>query len=81
MWTDISELFIDTVVFDVSIYGRHSDYMFKRRIFIMGPEYFPPARMREIIDYLHEHDQRYHENGHCRMSPHHLFRHLPSIVS
>jgi alpha-glucosidase len=25
----------------------------------MDPEYFPPARMREIIDYLHKHDQRY----------------------
>ena len=25
----------------------------------MDLEYFPPARMREIIDYLHKHDQRY----------------------
>jgi hypothetical protein len=25
----------------------------------MDPDYFPPARMREIIDYLHKHDQRY----------------------
>jgi alpha-glucosidase len=25
----------------------------------MDPEYFPPPRMREIIDYLHNHDQRY----------------------
>lgn len=25
----------------------------------MDPEYFPPARMRDIIDYLHEHNQRY----------------------
>jgi alpha-glucosidase len=33
--------------------------MFKRRIFTIDPEYFPPARMREIIDYLHKHDQRY----------------------
>jgi alpha-glucosidase len=33
--------------------------MYKRRIFTMDPQYFPPARMREIIDYLHEHDQRY----------------------
>jgi hypothetical protein len=38
---------------------RTSDYMFKRRIFTMDPDYFPPARMREIIDYLHKHDQRY----------------------
>jgi alpha-glucosidase len=33
--------------------------MFKRRVFTMDPDYFPPARMREIIDYLHEHHQRY----------------------
>ena len=25
----------------------------------MDPDYFPPARMREIINYLHTHDQRY----------------------
>jgi hypothetical protein len=39
--------------------ARGLDYMFKRRIFTMDPDYFPPARMREIIDYLHKHDQRY----------------------
>ncbi|KAI0303290.1 alpha-glucosidase [Multifurca ochricompacta] len=35
------------------------DYMFKRRIFTMDPDYFPTSRMREIINYLHKHDQRY----------------------
>ena len=25
----------------------------------MDPVYFPPVRMRGIIDYLHKHDQRY----------------------
>lgn len=25
----------------------------------MDPVYFPTARMREIIDYLHSHNQRY----------------------
>jgi hypothetical protein len=25
----------------------------------MDQDYFPTARMREIIDYLHKHDQRY----------------------
>jgi alpha-glucosidase len=39
--------------------GRELDYMFKRRIFTMDPDYFPPARMREIIDHLHKYDQRY----------------------
>ena len=58
MWTDIGELLI-IVVFDTLIYDHYSDYLFKRRIFTMDPEYFPPVRMREIIDYLHKHDQRY----------------------
>ena len=60
MWTDIGELLMH-VVFDALLisYNHYSDYMFKRRIFTMDPEYFPPARMREIIDHLHKHDQRY----------------------
>ena len=36
-----------------------SDYMYERRVFTMDPQYFPTARMREIIDYLHKHNQRY----------------------
>ncbi|CAL1703163.1 unnamed protein product [Somion occarium] len=35
------------------------DYMFKRRIFTIDPDYFPMSRMREIVDYLHSHDQRF----------------------
>ena len=57
MWTDIGESLL--LWYLLSIYGHYSDYMFKRRIFTMDPEYFPPARMREIIDYLHKRDQRY----------------------
>jgi alpha-glucosidase len=59
MWTDIGESLFNFLWCFLSIYGRCSDYMYKRRIFTMDPEYFPPARMREIIDYLHKHDQRY----------------------
>lgn len=33
--------------------------MYKRRIFTVDPDYFPLAMMREIVDYLHSHDQRY----------------------
>ena len=33
--------------------------MYKRRIFTVDPDYFPLDRMREIVDYLHAHDQRY----------------------
>jgi alpha-glucosidase len=35
------------------------DYMQKRRVFTLDPDYFPLNRMREIVDYLHKHDQRY----------------------
>ncbi|KAH9483447.1 putative alpha/beta-glucosidase agdC [Psilocybe cubensis] len=35
------------------------DYMFQRRIFTVDPDYFPLARMREIVDYLHSHQQRF----------------------
>ncbi|OCH84572.1 alpha-glucosidase [Obba rivulosa] len=35
------------------------DYMYKRRIFTLDPDYFPLSRMQEIIEYLHAHDQRY----------------------
>ncbi|KZT11187.1 glycoside hydrolase family 31 protein [Laetiporus sulphureus 93-53] len=35
------------------------DYMYNRRIFTVDPDYFPLPRMREIIDYLHTHDQHY----------------------
>ena len=30
-----------------------------RLVFTLDPDYFPLARMREIIDYLHSHGQRY----------------------
>lgn len=35
------------------------DYMYKRWIFTNDPQYFPTDRMREIIDYLHGHEQQY----------------------
>ncbi|KAI0081490.1 alpha-glucosidase [Panus rudis PR-1116 ss-1] len=35
------------------------DYMDRRRIFTVDPQYFPLKRMREIVDYLHSHDQKY----------------------
>ncbi|KAJ4477621.1 alpha-glucosidase [Lentinula lateritia] len=35
------------------------DYMDGRRIFTVDPSYFPLDRMREIVDYLHTHDQKY----------------------
>ncbi|KAJ7161454.1 alpha-glucosidase [Mycena crocata] len=35
------------------------DYMDRRRIFTVEPDYFPMNRMREIVDYLHSQDQRF----------------------
>ncbi|KAG6818327.1 hypothetical protein H0H93_005954, partial [Arthromyces matolae] len=35
------------------------DYMDRRRIFTVDPQYFPLNRMREIVSYLHGHDQKY----------------------
>jgi hypothetical protein len=37
------------------------DYMYERRVFTLDPQYFPLNRMREIIDYLHAHNQQYSE--------------------
>lgn len=33
--------------------------MYKRRVFTVDPQYFPLSRMREIVSYLHSHDQQY----------------------
>ena len=60
MWTDIG-----TPIPSFSDHLQHkfddgfSDYMYKGRIFTVDPDYFPLDRMREIIDYLHSHQQRY----------------------
>ncbi|KAF7294555.1 Glycoside hydrolase family 31 protein [Mycena indigotica] len=35
------------------------DYMDRRRIFTVDPQYFPMNRMREVVDYLHAHDQHF----------------------
>jgi alpha-glucosidase len=35
------------------------DYMDRRRIFTLEPNFFPLKRMRDIVSYLHSHDQKY----------------------
>jgi hypothetical protein len=37
------------------------DYMDRRRIFTVDPQYFPMNRMRDIVDFLHSHEQHYSE--------------------
>ncbi|KAF2646100.1 hypothetical protein P280DRAFT_512306 [Massarina eburnea CBS 473.64] len=35
------------------------DYMYLRRVFTLDPERFPINLMRELVDYLHDHQQHY----------------------
>ncbi|KAI1140562.1 glycoside hydrolase family 31 protein [Hypoxylon sp. FL0543] len=35
------------------------DYMYRRRVFSLDPDRFPLHKMRELVDYLHAHDQHY----------------------
>lgn len=35
------------------------DYMFERLIFTLDPDYFPKAKMREIVANLHSKNQHY----------------------
>ncbi|XP_006458746.1 hypothetical protein AGABI2DRAFT_183688 [Agaricus bisporus var. bisporus H97] len=35
------------------------DYMDRRRIFTVDPQFFPMNRMRDVVDYLHSHDQHF----------------------
>jgi alpha-glucosidase len=35
------------------------DYMFERWIFTLDPEHYPLAKVRELVDYLHAHQQHY----------------------
>ncbi|KAI0971585.1 glycoside hydrolase family 31 protein [Xylaria arbuscula] len=35
------------------------DYMYRRRTFSLDPERFPLDTMRDLVDYLHSHDQHY----------------------
>ncbi|KAG8693080.1 hypothetical protein FRC11_003182, partial [Ceratobasidium sp. 423] len=35
------------------------DYMYERQVFTNDPQYFPTAKIREVVSYLHKHDQQY----------------------
>ena len=58
MWTDIGEKRCPCTR-DRSATELSADYMYKRRVFTLDPDYFPLPRMQEIVNYLHSHDQRY----------------------
>ena len=55
MWTDIGTY----SSFHADYAHNGSDYMDRRRIFTVDPDYFPLNRMQEIISYLHAHGQKY----------------------
>jgi len=46
------------------------DYMWRRRPFTLDPDNFPLAKVRELVDYLHAHQQHYIV----------MVRHLPVLV-
>jgi alpha-glucosidase len=39
------------------------DYMLNRLIFTNDPQYFPTNRVRDIVNFLHSHDQKYSEHS------------------
>ncbi|KAL9714612.1 hypothetical protein Ac2012v2_001269 [Leucoagaricus gongylophorus] len=51
------------------------DYIARRRIFTTDPQYFPLDRMRDIVDYLHSHDQ------HCILMTDPAVAYTPMIIS
>ncbi|KAI0761474.1 alpha-glucosidase [Trametes elegans] len=59
MWTDIGTRSPHIPLDHANTQVFCADYMYKRRVFTLDPYYFPLDRMREIVDYLHAHDQRY----------------------
>ena len=60
MWTDIGLSHFLTNL--CSILNLSIDYMDRRRIFTVDPNYFPMPRMREIVSYLHAHQQKFSES-------------------
>jgi alpha-glucosidase (family GH31 glycosyl hydrolase) len=43
----------------ISVDGIVLDFMDRRRVFTIDPDYFPMNRMQEIVAYLHAHDQKF----------------------
>lgn len=59
MWTDIGASFH---YFQLGLDLKPLcaiDYMHGRRIFTLDPDYFPKQRMREIVEFLHDRDQKF----------------------
>ena len=61
MWTDIGTVLNSNFLRAVALFVFFVDYMDRRRIFTLDPQYFPLNRVREIVDWLHAHNQKYSE--------------------
>jgi alpha-glucosidase len=59
MWTDIGLPISHNIVGFPLLMAFFADYMYKRRIFTVDPDYFPLSRMREIVHHLHSNNQKY----------------------
>jgi alpha-glucosidase len=55
MWTDSVSIFL------CSVPSSHFlvDYMYQRLVFTNDPDYFPLAKMRQLVEDLHRRDQKY----------------------
>ena len=68
MWTDIGKLSFST--YPGYLTGALKDYMDERKIFTSDPIYFPLEKMREIVSYLHAHNQKYSKRSIHLLWPH-----------
>ncbi|EIN04610.1 glycoside hydrolase [Punctularia strigosozonata HHB-11173 SS5] len=59
-FVDVADVIVNNSKANIPLETMRTDnYMYKRRFFTLVPDYFPTSRMREIVDYLHAHDQQY----------------------
>ncbi|RPA99054.1 hypothetical protein L873DRAFT_971332 [Choiromyces venosus 120613-1] len=60
-WIDVAEIVANYSIAEIPLETMWTDidYMYNRWIFTLDPERFPLEKVREIVDYLHKHDQHY----------------------
>jgi alpha-glucosidase len=60
-WIDVAEVIANYSIAEIPLETMWTDidYMYSRWIFTLDPDRFPLTKMREIVDLLHERDQKY----------------------
>lgn len=60
-WIDVAEVIANYSMAGIPLETMWTDidYMYERWVFTLDPERFPVDKVREIVDYLHAHDQHY----------------------